>query len=277
MFFSLLALSYPHSVGHARTQPMQLPRYELAFDGDVTLCNGVLGTFNRLLQAALRHPKKAGLTDFETSKPEAFAAIGLQLPKLLGREYFGGGNRGVVFYSAKADDGRTKSILGVLDWSRGLSTVTNVAVLKPDYRWNEAPGSNAIGPLLPFRRGEVEQTLMDSLVDAQSASGLRGGYYLTSWPNFSVLMQRFRTGNLTTPLPMISGSGPTIRPFEYQGNQLYFIIDGSMPVDQVTGLRVNSPNTSTVVVARLRDNSISDRCYLVLAPSALASTIGARR
>lgn len=239
----------------------------------MTLCNGILRTYNRLLVTTLHRGGADAWTDFEVSNPQAFDAAGLAVPVMLGKMPIGGGGSGVMFYRSGVDRGAAQKTIGVLDAPLGHSVVTVAAILGGKYDWSNAPGPDVINPLLPYRSGQVEAVLLDSILDQQSLRGLHGGLYLTEWPNFNAIIAQFRR-DPRSALPMLGGMGPTIRPFQYNRNELYFIIDGYLSLSKVKTMSSQSPDTSTIVVERFTHAGFQDMCYLVLAPSKLAGTLG---
>lgn len=251
-----------------------LPHYEIAYAANHALCTGLLRVYNKLLTDALQRRKAAGWTDFEAQRPQAFRQAGLTIPRVLGEMQLSGTNAGVTFYRTAADSGHSANIVGLLDVFLGSwSLVSFAAILNDNYEWNKLPGDDAINDVLPFRRGQVQAVLMQSLTDKQARAGMRGNYYLTHWPHFARLFGRFEAREWKTPLPALGGIGPMIRPFEYGHAELYFLIDGFATLHQVRNLHPQSPDSSTIVAERFARGQFRDVCYLVLAPSALASTL----
>lgn len=254
----------------------QHPHYEMALDADAEICPKLLSLYNRLLAELLQKDRRfplrfdGALTNFATTNASSFTQIGLTKPPLI-KEI-----PPVEFYSVAISSAQQPRTLALLEFYRGTSPLTSIAVFKAGIPPRLGNGHDALF-FPPVRRDDVDVLVsVDEISQAQhKPAHWDDVYLLTKWPGFSGLLSHYSPTPLSTPVPSIGGGvGVTIAPFQSNASPLlYFVYDQYLSIRSVKGLSKSSRESGLVIVQRLRSGSLDDVCYLVLAPSKLASTV----
>jgi hypothetical protein len=250
------------------------PYYHLAFDGDEGLCPEITSMYNKSLYNALLADKKNSTrlnalpTNFAYTEQSRFVQIGLIPPPLLKTI------APVRFYSAILNLGQQSRVIAEQDFYRGNSTLIALALLRTDAPLAVASDLDSLGgPQVP-RENVDREISVGALSEAQRGGlvHLNDAYFLTKWPGFSRLISKY--GQISDFVPFISGSVPvTITPFQGREGHFYLIYDQYISMRMVRSLTRSSGYTAITVVQLLTPRNLEDICYLVLAPSELATTV----
>jgi len=213
------------------------------------------------------------LTDFATAAAASFVWAGLTSPpKIIEIPP-------VQFYSVLANGDRQPRTLALQEHYRGnyFQPLTEIAVFKPGIPPRLGDGHNAID-FPPVRQDDVEYRVsVGAIADAEHLSTPMhwiGSYFLTKWPGFSRLLADHKADDPASPIPFIStATGVTIAPFQGRNAELYFIYDQYLALGQIKRLSNASGDDGLVLVQRLGAAELDDVCYLVVAPSKLATTL----
>jgi hypothetical protein len=272
---ALIAVSFS-TAGRLAQASTGNPHYEMVFDGDKTECPRILSLYNQLLHSWLQKGEQkpthfdGSLNNFATDEATAFQQIGLIPPQFL-KEI-----QPVRFYSVILGPGQQPRVLALRELYWGSSPHTAIAIFKAGVPPRLAAGSNSLG-LLPVSREDVDKEIsLEALADSQPTLPHPGPiYFLTKWPDFSHLLASHAP--FSGFVPFIGGSaGVTISPLQTNDDRLYLIYDQYISLREASEMSRSSGQSGIVLVQRLSSEKLADVCYLVLAPSSLA-TLGEPR